>query len=376
MKLFALVLSSLFFVVGCAESGSGSKAPLEQAPEKPRGSEASCLYSFDQGSSAPVDLLSERKVKSFFGKVFDENKLIPLLDVSGSETVRFAQLTGVRFYKTNYFGQDSCSYTKDLPAAPTDVRQIFDSVGKNLLGLYLPKKYSGLKTVENEAAIQVRIDSDRWTLTHEFMHHLFNTVATQSGLSDDQVKAMLTSSLQKYDEITKTATDSDISKYTLAAQQLNTANVAFQELMRRFSLEEMTIETILGQKYDQAQFKLVAESQRANGAYYIVSSAQKAIEQMSPFAEESVRVAKILLKSTDAAAIKAAQGLSENIDKYKQLTVELDSLEQPARDYIYRRSLSMTSRNLLLGGSRAAKSAHIGCSHSGQIDEIMSQVKF
>ncbi len=149
MKLFALVLSALLFVVGCADSGSSPKnTPLEQTPEKPRGTDPSCLYNYDQGASAPVDLLSERMVRSYFGKVFDENKLLPLLDVSGSETVRFAQLTGVRFYKTNYYEQKSCSYTIPLPDAPNDIRQVFDKGGANVLGLYLPKKYSGYKLID------------------------------------------------------------------------------------------------------------------------------------------------------------------------------------------------------------------------------------
>lgn len=376
MKLFAIVLSLMFFVVGCADSGSSPKdTPLEQTPEKPRGTDPSCLYGYTQGANAPSDLLSERIVTTFFGKRFDENKLIPLLDVSGSETVRFAELTGVRFYKTNYFSQKSCSYTSSLPSAPSDIRQVFDKGGSNVLGLYLPKKYSNLQTVENEAAIQVRIDSDRWTLTHEFMHHLFSTLANQSGVTDDELKAAIDVNIKAYQEAINSASATDIKAYTKAGQSLNRVNIAFQELMRRFSLEEMTIETLLAKKYDQSQFTLVAESQRENGAYYIVSSAKKAREPMTTLSDESKRVKDILKTSTDMAAIQVVQGLTSDLTNYNKLFAELQTLELPARDYINKHSLeSSITRNSIRGGARAVR--HEGCSHTGQIDEIIEQIKF
>lgn len=376
MKLFVLVLSALLFVVGCADSGSGSKdTPLEQTPEKPRGTDPSCLYGYTQGANAPSGLLSERIVTTFFGKRFDENKLIPLLDVSGAETVRFAELTGVRFYKTNYFAQKSCSYTISLPNAPSDIRQVFDKGGANVLGLYLPKKYSSFQTVENEAAIQVRVDSDRWTLTHEFMHHLFSTLANQSGVTDDELKAAIDVNIKSYQEAINSASTTDIKAYTKAGQSLSRVNAAFQELMRRFSLEEMTIETLLAKKYDQSQFTLVAESQRENGAYYIVSSAKKAREPMTTLSDESKRVMDILKTSADVAAIQVVQGLTSDLSNYNKLFAELQTLELPARDYINKHSLeSLNSRNSIRGGARAA--SHAGCSHTGQIDEIIEQIKF
>jgi hypothetical protein len=376
VKLFVLILSALLFAVGCAESGSGSKdTVLEQTPEKPRGTDPSCLYGYTQGANAPSGLLSERIVTTFFGKRFDENKLIPLLDVSGSETVRFAELTGVRFYKTNYFSQKSCSYTISLPSAPIDIRQVFDKGGSNVLGLYLPKKYSNLQTVENGAAIQVRIDSDRWTLTHEFMHHLFSTLANQSGVTDDELKSIIGVNIKDYEQAINSASVTDIKAYVKAGQSLSLVNVAFQELMRRFSLEEMTIETLLAKKYDQAQFTLVAESQRENGAYYIVSSAKKAREPMTTLSDESKRVVDILKTSVDTTAIQVVQSLTSDMNNYNKLFTELQTLELPARDYINKRILvPFNTQNSIRGGDRAVR--HAGCSHTGQIDEIVEQIKF
>ncbi len=369
-------------ITGCSGSGTDDKTALEQTPEKTRGAGPSCLYGFTQGPLAPVNLLSEKITETYFGKKFDENKLIPLMNVSGSETVKFAEKTNVRFYKTNYFSNNSCAYTQSLPRAPADIREIFEKGGENVLGLYLPKNQSNFVTLESESAIQVRIDSDRWTLTHEFMHHLFSTVSSQSGLSDDKLKDEITKNLKLYEDATATATAtasvSDTQIYAKASKNLILLNNLFQELMRRFSLEEMTIESILGKKYDQSQFLLVAESQRENGAYYIVASADKAIQPMQRLLVRTKKVLMILWGSTDPEILKSIQLLNENVENYNKLISELNTLESAARTYIIQRgSVSSSDRNSIHSQSgQSVKHIKGHCSHSDQIDDIIGQINF
>lgn len=210
------------------------------------------------------------------------------------------------------------------------------------------------------------------------MHHLFSTVASQSGLSDDKLKAELNENLKLYQDATSTASVSDTQIYAKASKNLILLNNLFQELMRRFSLEEMTIESILGKKYDQFQFLLVAESQRENGAYYIVSSAKKAREPMQTLLDETKKVVLILKASAEPGALKSSQLLNENIDVYNKLLSELQTLESTASNYIYLRGLvSAADRNSIhsqFGPSVKHKNGH--CSHSDQIDDIIGQINF
>ncbi len=378
MKVFIVSVLAVVSLMGCSQGGSDGQKLVKDpsAPTKPAGQDPSCLFTFNQGPQAPATLLPQQYEKTFFGKTIDKNRWLPLMNVSGSETVRFAELTGVRFYKTSYFSTtDSCAYTNSLPDAPSEIRSVFDAIGKNLLGLYLPKNYKNLSTVASEAAIQVRVDSDRWTLTHEYTHHLFRTaISDLAGASDEEIRTNVNTNLSNYDAKFKNATSSaDIKSYTEAAEFLNLANINIIEFLKRFSLEEMTIESMLAEKYDTSEFKLVSADQRLNGAYYVVSSAKKARELVTSLFADIDKAKAALSSSADPAAQAAVVKLNQNTAAYDTLFADMSRLEIPARQYIQTHNLD--SGRTELAGFKAMKSHKSGtCAHSQEADKFFDEI--
>lgn len=374
MKLVSYLCSFVLVLgfVSCNKDDSGKGR--EQAPQVTNKADASCLYTYNEGPQAPANLPPENIIKTFFNKPIDQSRLAALMNVSGAETVRFGQLTGVRFYKTNYYASNNCAYTNSLPDAPSDIRKIFDDAGKNILGLYLPRFDRNLRTLDSEAAIQVRVDSDRWTLTHEFTHHLFHDLANKSGETDNELKANLNNNYSNYINKIKSANGvSDVKTYTEAAAFLDLTATELLELMRRFSLEEMTIETMLSIQFDRRAFTLVAEDQRLNGAYYVLSSAKKAKETFKIVTDEIVSTNAVLSASADPSAIAAKNMLDAANQKFVDITAEMRKLEIPASNYISTHSSVSESINAIVGLMPAERG--IRCSHEQDADEIMNILK-
>jgi hypothetical protein len=371
MKSVIILSLIIFGFMGCSSGGNDSNKLVKDPNAKTSGEDPSCLFRFNEGPLAPAALLPRQ-----YEKTIDKNKWLPLMNVSGSETVRFAELTGVRFYKTSFFSTtDSCAYTNSLPDAPAEIRSIFDSVGKNLLGLYLPINYKNLQTVNSEAAIQVRIDSDRWTLTHEYTHHLFHSaIIDLSGVTDDQLKTSINLNLNSYDQKYKSASASaDVKAFIEAAQFLNLANISIVEFLKRFSLEEMTIESMLAEKYDKSEFKLVSSDQRLNGAYYVVSSAKKARELVNSILADIDQAKASLRASIDAEAKAMTDKLNQDLNAYDSLLAQMSRLEIPARQYIQTHGL--LAQKDQLAGFKALKSNKSGtCAHSAEADKFFDEI--
>jgi hypothetical protein len=363
-KISALALS--IFVLLNSGCSQGEEDKRVQPDDIVRTYQASCDYKYTEGAEAPDSLLPEKITKTYFDKILDENKIRPLLDVSGEQTVKFAKLTGVQFYKTTFYAQKSCPYTEALPQAPADVGAIFDSIGDSLLGLYLPIKNRNLQTVDDQAAILVRIDSDRWTLMHEYMHHLFNTVrnATGVGKTDQQIRSELEVNFAIYDKLNSSNKSNEISIIVEQSKYLSLAGEGYVEMLKRFTLEEVTIETYLSDKYDRDQFSYVSAETRLGAAGYARDSASRVFESDSMFVliyKQTKKSIDKLSKSTEQSAVAMTKQLKEDIKKYDKLMNEIQPLFERANRYV---ELHGTRANRLAGAvPMKATKAH-KCSHS------------
>jgi hypothetical protein len=382
-SLFLIGLS--IFMVSCADHKNTRDVVARAQPESiPHKEKSVCDYNFEDGNRAPEILSPEKKVRTYFGKFFDLGLLDPIMDVSGQETVRFAQLTNVVFYKTNYFTKANCGYTASLPDAPADLLEMFESAGDKVLGMYFSKhgQRQNDEATDPKAAILVRVDSDRWTLVHEYMHHVFSKYRKQSPhmLSDQQINQTYSTNLKSYNQKAKSVDDSDEDELVKVAMSLSQVNNSFMEYLRRYALEEVTIEAYLAKKYDASEFKGVHKDQRISAAAYIVESVTNATNSKSQMNLNTLQnmtesEIKRLQNFSDSVAEEAIKQLRLDRDQIVKMKSEARVLSSNAVKYLDLHTQS-NSRAGIVPGSMKMPETLRGCSHSHQFDDIYKQVQF
>ncbi len=183
LGLFVVFLSTLS---ACGKSdGSSSSRPPSAVGAANRDYELSaCTYRLDEGYGINREWANRTNVQdSYFGKKFDFAPLQAVLYSSAQATLDYFQRLGVRYYKV-VVSDSRCNMFSGLSPAPADVRRYWDGfsgkveTGQLLEGLYLHIRHPEAPSVtQNQAAIVIRQDASRWTILHEFMHHLFEVQA-------------------------------------------------------------------------------------------------------------------------------------------------------------------------------------------------------
>lgn len=375
MKKF--VILSALVIAGCG-SGSGGDKKLSDVVNNDvsQYSYASCLYKYDEGPLASP-LLSSDVRTSYFGKKIDHALLSPVLRASGSEVVRFAENTGVSFYKVEASAVGSCGFAAVLPDAKPDLNAEFKKFSKdsNILGLYLGQNTPDLVSTQNSAAIIVRKDVNKWVLVHEYLHHLFHKQLVLEGGSED-IKSEFKAVATEYDlvkEKSKNASGAEAKELTSkTAKLLAQMSDKFLEVMRQYYLEEMTIESLLAEEFNSGRLTLVVEGQRINGAAYTVVSAKKT-EKLIEAVEREIYYFKLLnsytLDSSDQRALQASESqLSAIKSDISRLYSKADSYLNQKLGYGYQRGLG-------LSGLHAEYENHSGCSHGQAADDVAEVIE-
>lgn len=271
------LLMGLFLLSGCSPS-SKTNSSNQLVEENDSGSIASCQIPFEKGgrvvsaSAVPLTL-----TQGPFGKRYASAALLALGDASGLETIRFVREFGVDLIRGA--SSQGCSFFGSLPTGSSQHQRFWETQAtkaeNRLLGLYLPLE-NGASDAPSIAlpTIFLRENSDRYTLVHEYMHHLFSTTRRQeTGLSDAYVKSELIRLLKELqsrgDWISRTSSAQQISSFTTAFVEFNSK---LTELVLRFPLEEIAIEHVLGQAYSQGSLRNVARISFDAGGSYMRSS--------------------------------------------------------------------------------------------------------
>jgi hypothetical protein len=300
--------------------GDSNAAPLVDVggtQKKSTTKRASCDYAFDEGGASPLALPVAHSTVSRFLKTYDSSLIDAVQESSGSETERFADLTGVTFYKVNDLdiSERDCLFTKSLPDAPSSIAKYFrtaeDSVkgvdgGKStLLGFYLDKQrvesLSGATSIG--PVITIKDDGERYTMVHEFFHHVFDLSKPVSGT---QLQINLSGSAQVVsDAMDKYNADGSAANLQTLAIALDKQSQDLIKVLKEYTLEEMTIEFELNQRYERKVLKYVNKYSRLNGDFYIVSSAESALARIQKNEEliAGIEDDAKLLPSTDRQVI-------------------------------------------------------------------------
>ncbi|MES3036939.1 MAG: hypothetical protein V4736_03450 [Bdellovibrionota bacterium] len=378
----AILASGSLNLMSCSGGSSGAPAPLEQVVSEDLSGykKASCLYDYNQGPSASQKR-PDSPVSTYFGKNLNNSLLEPVLAASAAEVVRFAETTDVRFYRTSSHMSGTCDFMKSISQTPTDLESEFAKVnGDNtILGLYLNVRTPNVPTTNSEAAITVRKDSNKWVLVHEYMHHLFHIQLNAEYGETTGIKEQVNVAFAEYeaaDKVLKAAPTTDRKEpLKLASQKLINLDETVLSLLKQYLLEEMTIESHMGEKLERGQLKLVLPAQRINGAAYVLSSAKKTQEIMELFKQESKKFQTLYgwdLEKDDADLLRKA------ISEFSKIESEMDTLKLRARAFLKTQGLvfnGLQSISMKNGKPVSLPLEHVGCSHEKIANQMASDLK-
>ncbi|OQW51941.1 MAG: hypothetical protein A4S09_09755 [Proteobacteria bacterium SG_bin7] len=339
--IFAVILS-----FGCTPVPSGTPSlslkPFDIPLVLPGESlDSSCEFRYETGGTHIS--IPEEVSTSYFDKRFESNHLRAIFSASGSQTIDYIQRVGsLRVWRANE-NAGKCQFFESLAVAPEKFKAIWSEAsggvgGKGvLLGLYLPKDHH--KIPGNQPTIILRDDTDRWTVVHEFMHHLFEIYREKNGQAQ---AAMLTNYIKTFEKMQKLAPEVNSDSFASYAREkqkklledILAALTSFYDYKNFFitqgPLEEMAIETLIMSSYDM--FNYLPRAFKSSAAYIVQSSkeAEKSLNADIDAAESTLK--KI---SSDPDIISFGLDLTkfkQTIDQLKLRVTQLSSALKDARD--------------------------------------------
>jgi hypothetical protein len=247
---------------------------------------ASCEFEFTEGEPAVFNYSQGGNlVTAAFGKQYDERIYAGVARASGKGTVDYFKALGLDIYKhsdqdeTNSNNQVKCPFFKSLPTLPSSFSETIKifmpdpETNSMVLGLYYSPGTA--RDADNQAPIIVlRQATDRYTLLHEGMHHLFSAQRQEdTGVSDKELKALLEKSLRLHLALERNhaqkSTGAKQASAEAIAANFKTLFESYLELMLRFTLEEIAIESKMAADFETGKLATVSRSSYVNGMYYV-----------------------------------------------------------------------------------------------------------
>lgn len=310
-------------------------APPNTAPRPKH--DSSCRFQFTEGESAQFDLLTKDNVETVqFGKKLLTNHLSAILKASADQTIKYIQSIRASVYSSGSKGQGSCTDYQILEKAPSDLMARWNGVtlegeGK-LAGLYFGLGTPFLPSTKENSVIIVREDSNRWTLIHEMLHHVFELYRIQSNATyrGEVLQSVMNQQMNKLESKLNTLTSASSS------QELDqTLNLLFkfrdlyEEVILNYSLEEVTIENILLKLYESQELKYVP-NQTFNSRWYSKTNLQEGAESyqqlLEVFDQVKKRISPLLNLSQKTALDKAYVDISK---KKIEISEQLNTTDAP-----------------------------------------------
>lgn len=363
-----LLAISLTACSGGSSSSSGDRAePVRNIDLK------SCTYNATEGSSADFQSLSIENLKeTSFGKKFNRALLEAVGKASVNETVKFVNMTDVTIYQAPAIQTSACSQElfANVATLPQDLFEEWDDARTNsngskgiLLGLYLPEKskLGTISSLNDQAAIIVSKNVSRWTLIHEFMHHLFMLQARTEGYDSDTSFMTLSKNIDAYNANINNKSISEVERARRATELYAQVSQSFDEQLVHFTLEEMTIEKELKDSYRDGSVAYAPPSSN----WYLNDSAERAIERYN----KTNRIAQSL--KTEALI----NGLTEEAKRMDLVIAQNNLRISEINQITYQ--FPNKSENILAGiqGLPGIEADHSGCSHAKKGDDLDSMFK-
>ena len=354
---------------GGGENGNGTG---NGTPQKPIQIDTqSCVYKLNDGGSVDMSHLQRSDVQAVsFQKKFNTEYLKAIGLASIPETIKFVNRTEAQAYQSYHVYSTECE--KDLfialPTLPTDLAEQWKQASPNdpnsvLMGLYLPKdpraENTDIPSIRGQAAILIRTNTSRWTLVHEFMHHLFMLQSVAEGYDENKAFSELEHSRARIKEINDNAALNFGQKIDMHADNYQSLVLAYDSMMVHFPLEEMTVEKTMKEYMRNHQLDYAPESSN----WYIQGSAEKArksYDEVLQFGQQIIDAANGH-PGHEAAAEKvrtANRLIQARYAEMNQITTAYPNRGSISQDLAKAWGLEM----------------HEGCSHEGKAEELLAMV--
>lgn len=345
MKIFSKLAIGVLLLIGVVGCHSSKNAGNNLTGNPKHLKDESCAFKYDEGGTFENE--SDELKTTYFSKVYGVHHLKNVYHASAAQTYNYmtgkGQVSVFRGTDTN----EGCSMFRSFPEADSELQKFWDEAAGDgegtLLGVYLPENYTELPG--REATIVVRNDTSRYTLVHEFMHHLFELEGikaqksqrqTMTGYADSNTKLQ-----QKVAELQKAESISDMRT---ALQEMSDIMAQFlfhyDDLLVGSALEEMTIESELMNGFDKFTYlpRMFDDSKS-----YIAHNYKKGLELYNDLNEQ--------LNSFDELLAQAnIWGIRVNNDKYLAAKNQISNRKSEMKS-VYLQSLRVPSlRTMDLSG--------------------------
>ena len=293
--IICAVLSS---ALGCAKDDDTRKTSVLDG-DLTDYEKASCQFGLNEGETLaqPDQAAAPDSLRVHFGKTFDASLFLPIKRASAADAVRFAELQGVRIFRME--GATSrCHMFDSLEGAPADFKSHWDRIAAGdgggrgtLVGMYLERGSPEVPTSgATTALIGVRPDANRWTVMHEYLHHLFQLDPSRQGTSGAELKQRYVDERNELNSLYLLYVASyDVDDFRRFVDQFLKAYRTTRELLTRYFLEEVTIETLLQEELAEGGLGFAPFMETASDGY-IRQSAQRANDQLSQLNRMAERI--------------------------------------------------------------------------------------
>lgn len=350
---------------------TGDNNPLKKSKAYVKNS---CFGTFDEGAAAVAYPASVQE--TFFHKRYDVSKIDSIAYASPKETYQFALASGVDVFQT-VDDVGGCRLFKSLPTADENLLSLWNSANRQggLLGLFNPtNRVADLGHAR--PVIMLRGDTTRYTLVHEFMHHLFNEERERHGYNDGVAMIEFQDKIDRLEEISKKKFNKDMlteekvlanpkaaEVYMEAWLDLAETRVSIEET---FSLEEVTIESTLLQRNEDEKFGPVSDLDKAISREYINTSAANsagAFQGMRLMTVAIYPLAKNTLKRQDLADRAAVL--------FSSARVHLDQIDELRKKYVGETTTQALAASGITKTQIKAKAK--GCAHVERIRALLKR---
>jgi hypothetical protein len=332
----ALAIS--WMLTGCSKGGDAPATSV--APEDSGAAAASCELKPGDGGTSAISLLSGRHLqRAAFGKEYNRSKLDGILTASEVETLSYVQADGVSVFKKENDGK-GCSLHSGAAVMPSKVNEYWESLHAQLeknekekvriMGLYAGKTSAILAATDQAGPfIVIRENSTRWTLVHEYMHHLFMSEAVARGHDDQAVHEHLDTAFQRLIGITSDDIQTEYGLIDAVSAFVEYAKYN-DEVLLHFYLEEMAVEDQLRSDFESGKLKFVTYFDYQNAGWYIGYSAdnfsglEDQVQKFSTTLEEKIKTSDIS-SNRKTSLLSRVSAVSKQVQLRKKQVSDLKS---------------------------------------------------
>lgn len=371
----ALLALGLLLAAGCGKEEQSNSLVCDRASYIRQSGE----FKPNEGQKMRPASSPDPIAKGYLGKPYNRDWLRNVGTLSMNDTVEYIESKGVNVYQSKAISEESARNFTHVRLLPWDLAARWreaDSVRRSescafLGGLYLLKdpNVDGLK---KKAAIVIREDANRWTLVHEFMHHNFKVQSTARGFNDREVQGARIEAMSKLHQILNDRTLNEKRRAERAIPEFLKAVAANHQLILEYALEEIAIEAMLQDAYDDGALAYVPAGAYTNASLYIEAS-KKMTAKIYEGMDETY--SKLRLLSSTNGLLDEYHSLAQYLSMKEKRQSQLKAMfaeRDAARGLVStdpRNRSGMILANFPEGGAGSAP-----CGHAVELDLEMSKI--